>query len=179
MRARASIVFAASIIGIAPLYAERAHAQPGDCPVGSTQKSEGAFQWCEPSVCDSDAQCSAGEICKPIPLCVQVGAIKPTGAAMGDAGGQRLIATQRCGNDKACPDTTTCSEKSRCISRAQADKMGLLAPAAASSASSAGTGEAPKKACGCSVPGSSGGDRSVLWLACALAAVVGARRRFG
>ena len=82
--------------------------------------------------------------------------------------GQRLLVRQRCGANKSCPQNTTCSEKSRCITRAQAERAGMLTPSAASGASAPATGgasEAPKKACGCHVPGTSGGERGGAALA--------------
>lgn len=172
--------------GIAALVAATgtarvAHAQT-DCPPGSTQKSESGFTWCAPSVCDTDAQCGGGEVCRPIPLCVQVGKVDPKGAGMADAG-ERLVATQRCGADKACPNTTVCSDKSRCISRDKADRLGLLAAAAPGGSASAGadsatpSAEPAKKSCGCHVPGARSGEPLALALATLGAVVIAARRR--
>ena len=147
-----------------------------DCPLGSTEKHEGDFTWCEPSVCDSDISCPKGSICRPVPLCVEIGALD---AGASDAGGARLLVRQRCGANKSCPQNTTCSDKSRCITLAQADKAGLTTAStgAASSASPAAT-DPPKKACGCDVPGKQrdAGSAGAL-LALAGAVVIGARRR--
>ncbi|MBX3188851.1 MAG: hypothetical protein KF819_17665 [Labilithrix sp.] len=169
---RAHVAMLVAVVSSA--WASTASAQPDDCPPGSIPKSEGSAQWCEPSVCDSDAQCRAGEVCKPMPLCVQIGTIVPAGATTARATGERLVATHRCGADKRCPDTTTCSEKSRCISRAQADKMGLLAPSA-----STASPEPAKKSCGCRVPGGSseGSIGIVLALAGGSLAIQMRRRR--
>lgn len=149
------------------------------CPLGSTEKMETGFTWCEPSVCDADNQCATGSVCRPVPLCVEVGALD---AGKGTAGGARLLARQRCGANKACPQNTTCSDKSRCITQSQADKAGLLtvAPANASasaSASPSGAGDAPKKACGCDVPGTRGGELAGGLLAVLGLVAIGARRR--
>lgn len=148
------------------------------CPLGSSERTEAGFTWCEPSVCDSDSQCATGSICRAVPLCVEVGALD---AGKGDAGGARLLVRQRCGANKSCPQNTTCSEKSRCITRAQADKAGLSTasgPSAAPSAGAApGSSEAPKKACGCSVPGTHGGELAGGALAMLGLVVIGARRR--
>jgi MYXO-CTERM domain-containing protein len=130
-------------------------------------------------VCDADVECATGLVCRKVALCVEVGALDK-GAAKPDAA-QRLLARQRCGGDQACPQNTTCSEKGRCVTRAQADKAALLAPGAAPSASA---GEAPggaktdppKKACGCHVVGTSGGERAGGALALVGLALVAARR---
>ena len=148
------------------------------CPLGSIERNEAGFTWCEPSVCDADNQCATGSICRPVPLCVEVGALD---AGKGDAGGARLLARQRCGANKACPQNTTCSEKSRCITLAQADKAGLTTKsgpsAAASGSASPSSGDAPKKACGCHVPGTRGGELAGGVLAMLGLVAVGARRR--
>lgn len=146
------------------------------CPLGSTEKTETGFTWCEPSVCDTDSQCATGSVCRAVPLCVEVGALD---AGKGDAGGARLLARQRCGANKSCPQNTTCSEKSRCITLAQADKAGLTKKSAPSAAASAGpgSGDAPKKACGCDVPGTRGGELAGGVLAMLGLVVIGARRR--
>jgi hypothetical protein len=147
-----------------------------ECPLGSTPKSENGQTWCEPSVCDTDTQCPTGSICRPVPLCVEIGALDQAPGTKSDAG-QRLLVRQRCGADKTCPQRTTCSEKSRCITRAQADKAGLLTPSAAGSAAAGATGEPPKKACGCHVPGTSGGDLAGAGLGMLGALAIVARRR--
>jgi hypothetical protein len=149
------------------------------CPLGSTERREAEFTWCEPSVCDSDIACPKGSICRPVPLCVEIGAID---AGSSEAGGARLLVRQRCGANKACPQNTTCSEKGRCITLGQADKAGLtnLSPtssAASGSASAPTPSEAPKKACGCDVPGRSGTGFAGAMLALAGVVAVGARRR--
>jgi MYXO-CTERM domain-containing protein len=166
----------AAVVGVAPT----ARAQE-ECPLGSTQKSESGQTWCEPSVCDTDTQCANGSICRPVPLCVEIGALDQAPGTKSDAG-QRLLARQRCGAAKACPQRTTCSEKSRCITRAQADKAGLLTTAAASgiaasgSAAAAAGNEPPKKGCGCHVAGAPGGEHLGA-LAMLGAVVIAAHRR--
>ncbi|HSO34503.1 MAG TPA: MYXO-CTERM sorting domain-containing protein [Labilithrix sp.] len=144
------------------------------CPLGSTEKKETGFTWCEPSVCDADNQCPTGSICRPVPLCVEIGALD---AGSSDAGGARLLVRQRCGANKACPQNTTCSEKSRCITLAQADKAGLTSASGAASAAAPGAAEAPKKACGCSVPGARGAGATSALLALLGVVAMGARRR--
>jgi hypothetical protein len=137
-----------------------------DCPPGSIAKSEGGFDWCEPTVCLNDGQCSPGDVCRPIAFCMQVGTVQPDAAALGDAG-KRLVVTQRCAPDKKCPGTTTCLEMGRCLSKSTAEKIGLLDSAPAPS-SSAPTGEPAKKSsCGCDVPGN--GQRGSV----AIASLVG------
>jgi Cys-rich repeat protein len=146
-----------------------------ECPPGSTSKSDGANSWCEPSVCATDAQCGAGEVCKPLPLCVEIGAKKPA-AALGDSG-PLLMARQRCGANKACPASTTCLEGSRCVARDVADRMGLLAPSPSAAASGAA---AKKSSCGCHVPGAARGalgDLAAAGATLAVAALLMARAR--
>jgi MYXO-CTERM domain-containing protein len=148
-----------------------------ECPLGSTQKSEGGSTWCEPTVCDQDTQCPTGSVCRPVALCVEIGTLDQAPGTKSDAG-QRLLVRQRCGADKSCPQKTTCSDKGRCITRAQADKAGLTAsPAAGGDAGASGAPEAPKKACGCHVPGTSGGELGGGALAMLGIIAVGARRR--
>ena len=65
-----------------------------ECPLGSTQKSESGQSWCEPSVCDETAPCPAGLVCRPVALCVEIGALDQAPGAKTD-GGQRLLARQK------------------------------------------------------------------------------------
>ena len=142
-----------------------------DCPPGSKYKTEDGFSYCEPSVCANDTQCSPGEKCASYPLCVQVGTTKQ-GAALGDAGAKRLVATQRCGPDNTCPDTTVCSVLSRCISKAVAERN---APAPSTSAP-ASSEPAKKSACGCALPGSPGASSALPLAGLALGVLVARRR---
>jgi len=148
-------------------------ASPADeCPAGSTLKNEEGFTWCQPSVCKDDANCSPSEVCRPIPLCVQVGKLDKKQDAKDAA--ERLVATQRCAQDDTCPDTTTCSKMSRCIGKAAADKMGLLsAPGASASAAPA---ETKKSSCGCVVAGGHGIDPVAVTLAGLVLLAIGSRK---
>src|ERR1043165_3471270 len=112
------------MVGVVALTsAATANAQE-ECPLGSVQKSEGGKTWCEPTVCETDINCATGSICRMVPLCVEVGVLDPKAGANAD-GGTKLLVRQRCGEGKSCPQNTTCSEKTRCITLAQADKAGL------------------------------------------------------
>ncbi len=151
------------------------------CPIGSSEKKEDGFTWCEPSICETDSTCPTGSLCRPVPLCVEVGQLD---AGKGDGGGARLMARQRCGEGSSCPQNTTCSAKGRCLTRAQADKAALMSATTTGSVSapltapSASPGEAPKKACGCDVPGTRrGGELAGGVLAMLGLVVIGARRR--
>lgn len=141
------------------------------CPLGSVEKKEAGQTWCEPTICASDTNCATGLICKPVALCVEIGALEP-GAK--DAG-QRLMARQRCGEAKACPQNTTCSEANRCITKAQAEKGGLITTSAPSSAPA--TGAPAKSACGCHTVGGSTGTFGAAALALLAGLVLIARRR--
>jgi hypothetical protein len=145
-----------------------------DCPVGTQKKTEGPNEWCEPVVCVTDAQCGA-DVCKPVPLCIEIGTVKN---ADGKDAGQRLMARQRCGPDRSCPSSTTCLDGNRCISKTEADKMGLLAQAAPS-ASSASAPAASDKKCGCSVVGAPSPAFGALACAALGAIAIVARRRPG
>lgn len=147
-----------------------------ECPLGSTQKSESGQSWCEPSVCDETAPCPAGLVCRPVALCVEIGALDQAPGAKTD-GGQRLLARQRCGANKSCPQKTTCSDKGRCITVAQADRAGLSKPSSTTAPAEAPAADAPKKACGCDVPGSSGGALGGGALAMLGLVAIAARRR--
>ena len=120
-----------------------------DCPPGSVHKTQDSFSWCEPTVCTNDGQCKANEVCRPVGLCLEVGTLAD--AATGD-GPKRLVVTQRCAPDKTCPQKQTCSDMSRCITKAAAEKMGVLNVATAASAAPDSQGAA-KKSCGCDVVG--------------------------
>lgn len=172
LRLLACAVTSALVLG-SPL----AHADE-ECPLGSVMKSDNGQTWCEPTVCEADSQCPTGSLCRPVSLCVEVGVLEQRPGVNDDAG-QKLMVRQRCGADKSCPQRTTCSEKSRCITRAQADKAGLLTPAGAASATAGtpATPEAPKKSCGCSVPGTAGGEHAGAVLALLGLVTVAARRR--
>jgi MYXO-CTERM domain-containing protein len=144
-----------------------------DCPAGTKKKSEGTNEWCEPSVCLTDAQCLPGELCKPVPLCVEIGTVK--GTATSPDGGQRLMARQKCGPDRSCPASTSCLDGLRCITKPEAEKMGMLS-SAVPSASSAPAAEGKK--CGCRVAGApSPAAPSLLLASVAIAALAGRRRR--
>ncbi len=145
---------------------------PTDCPPGSTGKVSGAFAWCEPSVCIHDGNC-APDVCRTVPLCVEVGTL----ADAGQTGEQRLNAVQRCGAGNACPSATTCSVKDRCLSKLQAQKLGLLEkPAPASSAPAAAEPPPKKPSCGCDTPGTRSESGGFVWVAIAAGAVLVARR---
>ena len=149
------------------LVAEVAFAQQETCPPGSTWKSQGGAGWCEPSVCAADMDCKSGEVCKPIPLCVEIGKTEP-----GTDGGV-LMARQKCGENKSCPSGTVCSDKGRCLSKDAAEKLGLLgAPGAKTDGSSA----PPKKACGCTTPGAPIGNAAAALVGLGLAVCVVRRR---
>lgn len=172
----AAIVVSASVLAGALLVPSLANADE-ECPLGSVMKSDKGQTWCEPTVCEVDDQCPTASLCRPVALCVEVGVLEQSAATKDDAG-QKLMVRQRCGADKSCPQRTTCSEKRRCITRAQADKAGMLTPAAASSVSPSPAGsEAPKKACGCHVPGTAGGELGGAALAMLGVVAIGARRR--
>jgi hypothetical protein len=127
-----------------------------DCPPGSFQKSEDGFTWCQPTVCANDGQCKPNEVCRSIALCMEVGSLADAGAvAAADAGNKRLAVTQRCAADQVCPQKQTCSKLDRCVSKATAEKMGILAASSSSPAPAGSTEPAKKSSCGCRVVGSS------------------------
>lgn len=172
-----ALSFVALLSVMAPARSARAVEAPTDCPPGSNGKVKDGFAWCEPSVCLHDGNCAPNEVCRTVPLCVEVGTLADSGAK----GEERLVATQRCGAGGACPSTQTCSTKDRCLSRDKAQKLGLLAPAAAPSASAAPTSSAPeakKSACGCEVAGAPTSSGLGLFAAAGgLALVLAGRRR--
>lgn len=123
-------------------------------------KSENGFSWCEPSVCLNDTNCSPSEVCRPVPLCVEVGKLDERNSTKDAA--QRLVATQRCAPDETCPSTQTCSKMSRCVTKAQADKMGMTSAPGASASSAPAAGETKKSSCGCRVVGMRDGEGSAF-----------------
>jgi hypothetical protein len=166
-------------IGSAVLFVSlsAANARASDCPPGSVFKSQDGYSWCEPTVCENDGQCNPNEVCRPVPLCMQVGTLTADAATLGDAG-KRLVVTQRCAPDKTCPQTTVCSDMSRCVSKNAADKMGLLTASSATPASGTDAGAgAAKKSCGCRAVGHRTESTGGLLFAFALSLFAG-RRRF-
>jgi MYXO-CTERM domain-containing protein len=160
---------------------------PTDCPPGSVGKEEGTFAWCEPTVCRTDADCMGGDrVCRSLPLCLQVGALDPDASLKGGASpdaAKRLVATGRCApSEPRCPSDSTCSDMMRCLSRADAQRMGVPEPAApkpsASAAPVSETGKPPPR-CGCDVPGArtSAGGAGLLLAALGLVAAGRRRRR--
>lgn len=154
---RAALPFV--VVSFVTFNSPAARADDANCPAGSRQKTEAGLTWCEPSVCEADANCGTGEVCRPVALCVEIGTMT------GDAG-QRLMVRQRCGADKSCPQTTTCSDMRRCVSRADAEKMVAQAPPA----------EPAKHSCGCEVPRKAGASLPYVSLAGLVVAVIGSRR---
>jgi MYXO-CTERM domain-containing protein len=143
-------------------------APPTDCPPGSVGKDENGFQWCEPTVCVTDADCNdKSKVCRPMALCVEVGTL----SAEAGAGPKRLVVRSQCApSDKKCPSQTTCLEGNRCMGTADAERMGLLVDAGT-------TAEAPRKSvCGCSLPGAKTESYGAFG-ALALGAVALLRRR--
>src|SRR5262245_11420464 len=161
-------VISSLAIAVATLAATVPARAEVECPPGSRQKSSGASTWCEPSVCASDVQCAPGEVCKPVPLCVEIGAAKGA-PGLADAGAL-LMARQKCGLEKKCPQATTCQEHPVCVARAEAEKMGLLGavPSASPAGSASASAPSAKKSCGCRVVGA---DKSVHYaLICSVGA---------
>src|SRR4051794_21349830 len=156
---------------VASLFVSSVALADVDCPVGTKKKTEGAQEWCEPSVCATDAQC-APDLCKPIPLCIEIGTLKGTPGS--PDGGQRLMARQKCGPDRSCPASTTCLDGNRCITKADAEKLNLLggAPAPSSSAPAASD-----KKCGCRAAGAPSPGTTSMALAAALGIALTVRRR--
>jgi hypothetical protein len=152
------LLFVARVAGAAEAFVE--------CPPGSTKKDEGGFSWCQPTVCDNDAQC-APNVCRPVGLCMQIGSLNEPGEP---DGGARLMATQICQEDKQCPTKQTCSQMKRCVTQAQADKLTTSPPPAAP--------ETKKSSCGCSAIGlPAEGAESALAAFALSALLVRARRR--
>jgi hypothetical protein len=146
-------------------------AQALDCPPGSTARSHDGYDWCEPSICENDSQCMPN-VCRPVALCIQVGALTSDAAALSGAG-KRLVATQRCAPDKSCPQTTVCSEKGRCVSKVDAERMLSLKPAASAAP---GPATETKSKCGCEAVGVATGAQGGI-AAAALAVVTWRRAR--
>ena len=138
-----------------------------NCPVGSTEKKENGLTWCEPTVCETEAQCATGMLCRPISLCVEIGTV-----GAGDAG-NRLMVRQRCGENKSCPQNTSCLSSGRCVTPTQAASL----PAASSSATPMAPDAPKKSACGCDVVGSSSSPLTAALAALALVTATVARRR--
>ena len=175
-RSLAPIAGTARLLVVTLLFATPSAARAeDDCPPGSVHKTQEGFTFCEPTVCTNDGQCNPHEVCRKVGLCMEVGTLAD--AADVDAG-KRLVVTQRCAPDKTCPQKQTCSDLTRCVSKSDAQKMGILHLEAAPSATAApGSAVEPKKsACDCNVaaPSRSGAGAVVAGLG---VVVLGMRRR--
>lgn len=146
-----------------------------DCPPGSVSRSQDGYTWCEPTVCENDGQCKPNEVCRRVPLCMQIGTLTADAAVLEDAG-KRLVVTQRCAPDKTCPQTTVCSDMTRCLPTTDADRMGLLTSSSAAPSNGVPTAS-DKKSCGCHAVGSSTGPTNLLAAAIALSMFWARRRR--
>jgi len=148
----AALAGTAHLVAAALLLSTSSARAADDCPPGSVHKTEDGFTWCEPTVCTNDGQCNPSEVCRRVGLCMEIGTLAD--AATEDAG-KRLVVTQRCAPDKTCPQKQTCSDLSRCVSKAAAEKMGILHVESAPSATAApGSATEPKKsACSCDAVG--------------------------
>ena len=139
-----------------------------DCPPGSLARAQDGYSFCEPTVCQTDVQCNPEEVCRRVALCMQVGSLGVDAATLGGAAAKRLVVTQACAPDKSCPQTTTCTDMGRCLSKANAEKLGIL------TAKTAPAPETAKKSCGCGVVGTAHTSGGVL---AALAGVLVATTR--
>lgn len=171
LRTLVTPVLAATILSVSTFSSSAFAAPPTDCPPGSVGKEEGTFQWCEPTVCTTDADCLGGSsVCRSLPLCVEVGSV-----ADGAAGSKRLVVAGACvkkGTAYECPAQTTCLEGKRCVEKTKADQMGILVEDAGLPA------EPPKKSvCGCSVPGVATSDAAWIAPLGAIAIALVRRRR--
>lgn len=180
--ARSLLATIITLVG-ASLFSTSTARADNDCPPGSIQMSEDGFTWCQPSVCSNEVPCKANEVCRPIALCMEIGSLSAAGAR---DGGKRLVVTQRCvagelpGDPKTCPQKQTCSDMNRCVSKAVAEKLGLLdVPGSPSAKPSAGptSGEAKKSSCGCDVVGASQGRSGALAFGLAISLLAARRRR--
>ena len=180
-RSSAPVVGIARLLVAALCLATSATARAeNDCPPGSVHKTEEGFTFCEPTVCTNDGQCGPNEVCRKVGLCMEIGTLAD--AATVDAG-KRLVVTQRCAPDKTCPQKQTCSDLTRCVSRSDAQKMGILHLEAAPSATAApGSAVEPKKsACNCDVVGAThgGAGGALAAMGVAVLALRHRRRRQG
>jgi hypothetical protein len=146
-----------------------------ECPPGSVHKTQDGFSWCEPTVCANDGQCMPSEVCRPVGLCMEIGTL---GDAQAPDGGKRLVVTQRCAPDKTCPQKQTCSDMSRCVSKAAADRMGILTASSAAPASSSASGSDPKKSsCACDLATKTYGSNGSIVFGLAFGALALRRKR--
>jgi len=176
MRRPSLITVVAQLLATALLLSTSAARAEDDCPPGSVHKTQDGFTFCEPTVCTNDGQCNPNEVCRKVGLCMEVGTLAD--AATEDAG-KRLVVTQRCAPDKTCPQKQTCSDLTRCVSKGDAQKMGILHLEAAPSATAApGSAVEPKKsACDCNAVGASLGDPEGIVTGLGLGLVLLAARR--
>ena len=170
------IAVAAPLLATALLLSTSAARAEDDCPPGSVLKNQDGFTFCEPTVCTNDGQCNPNEVCRKVGLCMEVGTLAD--AATEDAG-KRLVVTQRCAPDKTCPQKQTCSDLTRCVSKSDAQKMGILHLEAAPSATAApGSAVEPKKsACDCNTVGTTRGGAGGILAGLGLLSIMARRRR--
>jgi MYXO-CTERM domain-containing protein len=114
------------LLAAAPaVVAADAIAPPPECPPGAHGVSSHDGQWCTPTTCAADADCSrwgASEqdplVCRPAGLCVATESRSPGGRMPADAPRepyQVQIARAACERDADCADGARCELASRCL----------------------------------------------------------------
>lgn len=107
-----ALLFAASLA-----HADAVGPDPTGCPPGSRGTSSHAGEWCEPTECDTRAECAEGERCETQGLCIEV--------QTRECGGNRpdtaepcffdmRIAHGTCRDDDDC-DVGSCEIATRCV----------------------------------------------------------------
>ena len=60
----------AFLLGLQIASADVVNMPPEDCPPGAIGTSSHAGEWCKPNYCQSDTDCSDGNSCLEVPICV-------------------------------------------------------------------------------------------------------------
>jgi hypothetical protein len=132
---------------------------PPPCPAGSTDAFCHGPPTCRPRTCTTQSQCSAGEVCAPVALCIDTntcGGLGPTTSVTNVVG--------PCDASGGCA-MGSCSTMSVCIAGSVAD------------GGSIDGGTAPQHATYCGCRAGTRGGSAVALVAMALAGSVVARRR--
>lgn len=152
---------------------------PSDCPPGSIGESSHSGSWCEPSVCERDADCAKRDRsgngkhrfrCEEAALCVEH---TRSERWRGSGIEERDIARRACAADGTCVRPEQCVTAKRCVlvddrrsaareGRDEGDRERGSSPSA--------------RGCGCSIPGDPRGAAIGVGLAIAGLALVRRRR---
>ena len=134
---------------------------PTNCPDGTTGMTCHGGQYCQPSPCKSNADCSGGQVCLPRAFCL--GHVTCGGGIFPPDGSPSTVAEPAagaaCASSADCDGGAMCATQSLCVSPGSSGSSG-----GSSGGSGGGSSGGPTVVQGCSCEvagGESGADRAV------------------